>query len=343
MGAQIQTAREYINKAVTSETANTEMLILHGEQLREFIDLTVDTSVMLKDATHLTLEAPSLDLANLDIPAGRMAMGLGYTEEVSDDDQVTPVFGGRTLNPKTADVLYEFENTHLPRYNIARGQLADDIDAAVRKTLANEIENNAINSEIGGTTPDGYATGSLTTIDGWATLASSGHVVDHAGGYVNPKIFKDMWKALPAKWRADPARKSDFRFYVSDLVAIEYRDYLSRRTTSLGDLSMTQEGDLSFAGVPITPVPAIPIDKPGVLSQSDSAEEFTFILLVERGNMVVGYGPEMRFHLGLRQTDGKVQYYSWWGEFDVNYRRIDAVVVGRNIRPEVDPSLMAAY
>jgi len=343
MASQIMTAQQYINKSVTSTTADTDYLHLHGEQLSSFIDLTVDTSVMLKDATHLVLTAPNIDLANIDIPDGRMAMGLDYTEEVSDDDQVTPTFGGRNLNPQTADLRYDFEATHLPRYNIARGQLADDVDVAVRKSMANNFEDIGINAVVGGTNPDDYATGNRTTIDGWSTKASSGHVVDHAGGYINPQVFKDMWKELPAKWRFNAAKKGDFRYYVSDLLAIEYRDYLARRTTPLGDLSMTQEGDLSFAGVPITPVPAIPTDVSGVLTQSDSSSEYTFILLVERGNMVVGYGPEMIFHLGLRQSDGKVQYYSWWGEFDVQYRNIDAVVVARNVLPEVDPALSVAY
>jgi len=336
-------AAQYIQKAVTSATPNTAFLQLRGEQLRSFIDLTVDTSVMLKDADHLVLDAPSLDIATLDIPAGQMAMGLGYTQQVPAANELAPVFGGRTLTPQPADILYTFENTFLPRYNIARGQLADDIDTAVRKTMANEFERIGIMAQVGGTNPAGYAPGNMTTIDGWRVKANAGHIYDHGGGYVNPELFKEMWKLLPAKWREDTARKSDWRFYVNDTVVIEYRDYLSRRTTGIGDLSLTQENQLSYAGIPIVPVPAISITEAGVLSQSASAEEFTFVLLVERGNMVVGYGPEMTFHLGLRQTDGKVQYYAWWGQFDVQYRRIDAVVCAVNVNPVVNPALLAAY
>lgn len=338
-----QYAAQAVGKAVLSTTPNTFYSLLRNEQLRQFVDLLAEDTVMTADAQKREIaEGPGQNIATLDFADGQVVGGLAPTAAMAAADQVTPTFGGRQINLETFEVEYPYEKTVLPQDNIEGPGLEPHIQRQVEVLIRNDLERIAIRSQIGGANPALFHTGNLTTIDGWRVKGNGGHIYDHAGGFVNPLLFEEVYGNMPRMWRNNGRRHRDMRFYTSDTLVRRYRSYLSRRTTPIGDLSLTQENQLEFAGIPIIPVADIIDTESGVLSQSGSASEFTWILLVERANLLFAYGPEMRIFIHP-SLNGKTMQYNWWSRYDVQYERIDAVSLGVNVIPTVDPALAPAY
>ncbi len=330
-------------RAVTSATADTDFAHLLQEQTDEFFSLVVDMGTILKDATSINVRGPGLDIATMDIPAGRVAGGLGPMVPVPEDDELEPEYGGRLLRPASFDLAWRYEATVLPQVNIEEGAHESTVDRNARVYLGGELNRICLRSNTAGVNPVGYSDGNMTTIDGWQPKAlAGGHVYDHGGEYVHSGLFKQMFQTMPYKWRGRADQKADMRFYVNDIVEIEYRDFFSRATTPLGSLSLTQENQLTYAGIPLVAEGDINCDEAGILSQSASADEFSWLLLVQRRNLVVGYGPAMRIFVHPHES-GKFIRYNWWGQVDVNYSNIDAVVIGVNVVPEVNPALAVYY
>ena len=342
----METPEQMIGKAVIDSTTSTATwLIRNTEQVRSFISQVIDETTMMKIARHLVIDGPSLDIANYDIAMGQISGGLGETTAVTADDRVIPEFGGRNLTPVNFDVRFDISQTRLIHDNIINGALTGELTNAVQRYIGNGIEDIVINSSTGGTgpaAPAGANTGYYTSIDGLREKSLSGHIYDHSNGYVNPELFKGMLSALPTKWRG-PATASKLRYFTSVKLVDEYSDYLSRRTTPLGDLRMTQDGALAYRGIPIVPVPFIKDDDyPGALAYSGTTSGFGWVLLTMEDNIVVGWGPEMR--MGSHPSeDLKTLFVSWWGACDTNYPLIDAVVTATNLQPTIDPTLAPAY
>lgn len=338
-------AEQMVQKAiVSSETSDNTYSLLNVQQRKEFIQLTIDQTVMLKEATNIDVEGQGLDVPNIDVGEGRLIGGLGGTELPTNDQRAVPTFGGRQIRPQAFDYVYAIETTKLFHNSIVGENIADVVMNSMAVALANDIENVCINSiQDGDEWPDTNP-GFMTTIDGWRQRSMSGHVVDWAGQYVNPQLFKTMLEALPTKWRG-PAYRDRLRFYCSVQLVDEYVDYLQRRTTALGDeaLTLTREGDLVYRGIPIVPVPYIKNDYDGLNSLSGTTDAYTWVLLTMNNNLIVGWGPEMRLWQGTEQTTGKIRYVAWWGQFDTQFSIIDAVVSAVNVTPSVDPTLSPAY
>lgn len=329
-------------RAISTATTATDAQLLTNEEAMQFVELVVELGGMVQDARIIQVRGPGQEISDMDISDGHMAGGLGELETVSSSDELETVYASRTLEPKAFDLSYKYSD-RMAQMNIEEDAHESHVDRVVRMYINNEINRIALQSDTGSTNPSGYASGNMTTIDGWMKEADNGHVYDHAGGYVNPEVFKQMWMAEPFKWRSSPARKADLRFYVNDDVVIEYRDYLSRFTTPLGSLALTQENQITFAGILLQENSYITNDATGVLTQSSSSSSFTEVLLVERRNLLFGWGPEIKLHTAVDPTSGKWTYYYWCGYFDVQYERPDAVVKGVNILPTVNASLAVAY
>jgi len=337
-----QYAAQVVGKAVLSTTANTFYSLLRNEQLRQFVDLLAEDTTMTADAQKREIvEGPGQNIANLDFADGQVVGGLGCTQTMAADDELTPTFGGRQINLENFEVTYPYEKTCLPQDNIEGPALEPHVQRQVEVLIRNDMERIAIRSQIGGANPAGFHTGNLTTIDGWRIKANGGNVYDHAGGFVNPLLFEEVYGNMPRMWRNNGRRNRDMRFYTSDTLVRRYRSYLSRRLTPIGDVSLTQENQLEFAGIPIIPVADIVDTESGVLSQSGSALNFTWILLVERANLLFAYGPEMRIFIHP-SINGKFLQYNWWGRYDVQFERIEAVSLGVNIQPSLDPAIALA-
>lgn len=325
---------------VTSTTTSTTYANLPTQTQRQFIDLLLPETYFLSLANVWSVVGSEMQVPNIDIADGQVTGGLGELEEPGASDLMIPVFGGRTLAPKSFEMHYEISKTILPQVNIEGDGFDPHLRRLAETYLNNEIDRICFLSDTGGSNPTGYHTGNQTTIDGWAKLADEGNVYDHDGGYCNPAIFKKLFYLMPKKWRN--ARKADMRYWVADSVEGEYRDYLSRRQDGLGTLALTEEQPLRFSGIPMIGVSYLPTDVDGINDKSETTGSYTYVVLAEQKNFALGFGPQMTFS---RYPDkyGKFDVLNWWGQFDVDFARIEAVCKAVNVTPTVDSSLAVAY
>lgn len=326
-------------RAVTTQTPETAYQLLVNQQADRFVVLTTEIGGMVKDATKVRVNGPGLVISTMEAAEGQMSGGLGELQVVAEEDEFAPKYGGRVLHPEPFDLAYKYSRRE-DQMNIEGAGHERTVDGVVRAVLNNEFERICLNSAKGGTNPDDFAPGNMTTIDGWWVKANEGHVYDHAGGFISPEVFKQLYLHLPYKWRNQPSRKADLRFYVNDAVVIHYRDYLSRANTALGSLALTQENDVTYSGIQLTDNAYLSTEMPGVLRESGSQSQFTGALLVERANLLFGYGPQMAVNTQVHYS-GKYIWYYWVGYLDVQYERIDAVAKAINVLPSVNPELPA--
>lgn len=320
---------ELVSKALTSATTSVAAQTLNAEQVREFVRLVVSEQVGLKDSRVYRVPGPSLEISNIDIPAGQYAMGLAGNARIAVADEVTPVFDQRILSPQTLDVRLEIEQTVLFQDNLEGPGIQQTADELLADYVGNIMEDEAWNANSGGAAPAGYGTGAMTTIDGWLqTAIQSGHAIDFNGARMSTAVFREMLQAMPTKWRGDGET-----YYVSPDMTLEWAHYLEVvRATELGDVAITDDGIARYQGRAIVPVPKIRDNYAGLNALSGSDSGYTMVLLTRPDNKAIGYSPEMRVYVGMRD-DGKVAYINYWGRFDVDFINIDRVVIGYNITP----------
>ena len=343
----IASPEEMVGKAsLTASTADAAYSVLRQGQARKLIELVQDQSVMMKLALHTGIEGVGIDLGNIDMSLGKVSGGIAEGTGVTAGQENIPVFGGIELVPKTYRMKLPISTEKLMQVNVEGPALGDTVMRMAGAQLGNDLEYIAINSATGGSNLAGANTGYLTTIEGWREKAKSGHIYDHASGYVNIALFKGMLDALPLRWRRGAL--GPLRFFTSVKLVDGYVDYISRRSTPFGDAALTGnmalslDGQLSYRGIPIIGVDYILDTYDGYLEYSGTQDRYGWILLTPANNLAVAWGPQMRM-FRHPSDDGIFLYVNWWGQMDVGFPILDAVVTGMNIVPEVNPSLLPAY
>ena len=331
----------FAGKALTSATTSVAFQRLNAEQIPEFFSLVPEgQNVMSADAKMVNVKGPEMDIANINIVDGQFVGGLGSTTRINSANEVTPVFDGIALNPQAFEARLSFETTRLPLWNIAGSGLEGQMDTLLATYYFNQMEEAFIRSDTSGSDPSGYGPGSLTTIDGWIPKAVANcHVYDAGGGYVRPTLFENLLSELPVKWRANAQARAKLRYYVPSDVEAAYHFWLAtQRVNALGDMMLTDDGTLRYKGIPLIGVPKMPVDDPGILTQSYVTEGLSYIILCEPQNKIIGYNPEMRVFKHPRD-DGKETYVNLWGEYDCGYVIEDAVAIAANVKPSIDPAV----
>ncbi len=363
----------------TNENYKGPYVSIKNESLDEFIRLVIDETTILNQVATVQLRGDNLELPNVNIAPGQMAGGLGKMEPIdgtANAQFVKPTYGGRTLTVKPFDLRYKYEETNFPRINIEREGMRSTIDELMRRYIGNETERISLNSRTSGikhTSWVDFNTGNMTTTDGWFAKALSGaHIlnVDPAGTtpyYVQPNLFKSMWQLLPTKWHA---RKDEFVFFVASNVEVEYNAFFSGRQTALGDQALVSGARTAWSGIPLSPIPSIPVDERHVTAirpdtgstevnltgpdygidqkyswsinsegegyQTSDTELYTWVMLARPANLVLGYGPEFKVSRVL-DNSAKFSWYNFWGQFGVEFFNIDEVVLAINVTPTIDP------
>jgi len=338
----VLTPEVLVGKSVTSATADTAYLLLETEQIRDLFELVVDQNVMSAMGRLVNVQAPDQDIANVDIDDGQMTGGLGATTQMDAGDELSPVFAGVNLAPEPFEIRYPFETTRLPLWNIVGERLEGTMDQLVGRYYFNQLEEVLIHGDTGGANPAGYATGMMTTVDGWMTQAQANcNVYDHGGDDVRALLFEEMLDAMPDKWQGTEQQRAAMRFFVPSKVERKYKAWLkATRQTALGDMELTEDGGIAYSGIKLVGVPKMHTNDAGVLTQSAVASGLSQCLLCEPSNLLVGYNPQMRVFKHPRD-DGKVLYVNLWGEYDCGFLNEDAVVVGVNVEPELAAAVEA--
>jgi len=176
------------------------------------------------------------------------------------------------LQPVELMTPFEVSDT-FSDHNIEGENVQDTIVRMMATQTGNDIEELLITADIlgeaklesdlleGGSATDYIKDSFLGLIAGWLRLADSGNVVDLEGASISANVFSRMLNTMPIKFRRDRAR---LRFVCSPDLEQLFRERISTRATSMGDMALTEAGNIRVFGVEIVPVPIFPFQPPVV-------------------------------------------------------------------------------
>jgi len=303
-----------LQKAVdTTELADGGLLATG--QADSFVDMSLDQSVMLKDARVVRMRSAVMELDRI-ATSGRVSQL--RTEGVAPDALSVPAFSKVILT--AVDIITPFEITmEALEDSIAQGTLEDTVIRVMARQTATDLEELAIQGDTA--SEDTFLQG----LDGWRKLAEGGNVVDLEGATLDKTGLAAMYRALPNKYKRN---HGDLRFYFAPEAVQDWHDSFSERTGELGDNALTSAQAPPYMGVPLTSVPSIPIDQDGVNEYEGT--DLTYGFLTPRENLVFGIHRDIRIDKDRDILRG-MNIYTITSRVAVEFEQDDAVVVAVNV------------
>jgi HK97 family phage major capsid protein len=286
--------------------ANDGLAPLSLEQADEFIRLMTVGQSMLKDVKVVTNPANKWEQPIIEF-SGRIT---------KNNAQHANLEGERLTNaerskPSTGKLIL---SSHLLRAEVpitdevfedvaARADFRESLTALIADRVGNDIEDLLLNGDTAHPT-DTY----LTQMDGWikqAKTAGSGagnatvHVYNaSADGQDYQAIFRRLLIDMPDRFKRN--LESDGRFYVPQRLVEKYRDQLSARGTAMGDMMLTQGGELKYQGILIKPVVT--------LATTAGSPDTSHVLLTNRNNLFAGFRRQVTFETWRDPREGVTSF-----------------------------------
>lgn len=141
--------------------------------------------------------------------------------------------------------------------------------------------------------------------------------------------YAAMLKNMPAKYKMQGL--GNFVFLNSDLVTQDYITALSARATALGDAVFTGQITPQYGRVPIVDVPLMPVDLGSDARALDhygilGIGEYTDVLLVPKGNLIVGMQKEIKME-PQRSAADECTYYFYTMKVALAIENVNACVL----------------
>lgn len=305
---------EMLQKAVDTTDLAAGGLLSTGQADR-FVDMSLDQSVMLKDARVVTMRSAVMELDKI-ATTGRVSQL--RSEGVAPESLSEAGFSKVTLT--AVDIITPFEITmEALEDSIERGSLEETVIRVMARQTATDLEELAIEGDTASADPF------LQGLDGWRKLAEDGNKVDLEGATLDKSGLAEMYRALPDKYKRN---HDDLRFYFAPATVQDWHDTFSDRASDLGDTALTSAQAPPYMGVPVTAVPAIPTDLAGVDEHSGS--DLTYGFLTPRENLVLGIHRDIRIDKDRDILRG-VNIYTITTRVAVEFEADDAVVVAVNV------------
>jgi len=316
-------AGDKLQKAITTTTLDGGGR-LNQEQANAFIDLTVDSSTLLKMCRVLRRSNPKGEF-------DKLLFGDVVTEGADELEDT-----GNVFEPTHSKVEYSTKKLR-SAIDISRETLEENIEGTgYRSTVMTSLGTRiGTDLELLAIQGDETAYAAVNTRrgrllrrnDGWFKQGLSGHTVDVQGGTITKTIFSQLIRALPVQFKQNRAA---LRFFASPSIVQDYRDQLANRETTLGDNSLTGAGPLMVFGVPIVEIPLIPEDL-NSLNGSDVWGDASFIWLTYPQNFVhvITRDIEVYWEFKPRKDGWESTTYT---RVDDIYENVDALVTGYNLR-----------
>jgi HK97 family phage major capsid protein len=303
-----------LQKAVDTTDLASGGLLSTGQADR-FVDMSMDQSVMLKDARTVRMHSAVMELDKIGT-SGRVSQL--RTEGVAPGSLSEPGFSKVTLT--AVDIITPFEITMAAlEDSIERGNLEDTVIRVMARQTATDLEELAIQGDE--TSGDPFLQG----LNGWRKLAEDGNTVDFTGSTLDKAGLADMYRALPDQYKRN---HGDLRFYFAPAAVQDWHDTFSDRASDLGDEALTSAQAPPYMGVPVKSVPSIPTDLAGVDGHTGS--DLTYGFLTPRENLVFGIHRDIRIDKDRDILRG-VNIYTITTRIAVEFEEDDAVVVAVNV------------
>lgn len=252
--------------------------LMNPEQADTFIRMMQDTPTILRDARVVPMASDTRKVEKLGFGTRILRPGQEGTA-LAAGDRSAPTTGTVTLNAQ--EVIAEINITYdTLENNIEKGRLQDTIMQLIVDRASLDIEELILNGDTASS--DAY----LAMLNGLRKQTTS-HVVDHASAAFSKDVFKKGYKAVPAKYLRNP---SEWRYYTSTGLEVEWKDSVAARQTNLGDMAL--EGKLATAyGVPVKGTAMLlPYDNGAATMVSD-------VLLTHPKNILVGFSRNIRIEV----------------------------------------------
>jgi len=304
-----------LQKAVdTSDLAGGGLL--STDQADRFVDLSLDQSVMLKDARVVRMRSAVMELDKI-ATSGRVSQL--KTEGVAPGSLSEPVFSKVTLT--AVDIITPFEITmEALEDSIERGELEGTVIGVMARQTATDLEELATQGDT--SSSDDFLKG----LDGWRVLAEDGNVVDFAGATLDKAGLSDMYKALPDRYKRN---HGNLRYYFAPAGVQDWHNTFADRGTVAGDEVLLSGAVPPYMGVPVVSIPNIPTDEEGVMGY-ESGPNLTYGFLTARQNLVFGIHRDVRIDKDKDILRG-VNIYTITTRVAVELEEDDAIVLAVNI------------
>ncbi|MHC1578110.1 MAG: hypothetical protein ACXQT6_05435 [Candidatus Methanospirareceae archaeon] len=292
---------------------------LSNAQLKKFINLTVDQTVLLNPKRNIvktiTFKGDKHDLDTISAVSRGLrkpsAISSGYRKGYPNVDAVVPTLARRELSTEEVALTYVLPYSVIED-NIEGTKINDTLAKTYAKGFGNDLEDLALNGLGSGADPF------LSIAKGFIQIlkdeAADTHVVDTNGStdYIDT-VFPAMLKEFPNKWRSNP---ENLVFLVTWDAYETYQAQVGKRATSLGDRALTEGISLKYMGIEVVPVGFMPDG---------------YSILTSRGNPVVGFKRQMRVenqkvprHLVVETTISARIGFQW--------KVLDQVVLAYNVQ-----------
>lgn len=289
--------------------------LLNAAQADRFIDMSLDQSVMLKDARVVRMRSAVMELDKI-ATTGRVSQL--KSEGVAPSVLSEPAFSKVTLT--AVDIITPFEiTTEALEDSIERGDLEETVIRVMARQTATDLEELAIQGDTESSDPF------LAGLDGWRVQAEDGHIVDFEGATLDKDGLSAMYRKLPDAYKRN---HGDLRFYFAPAAVQDWHDSFAERGTAGGDAALVSQYAPPYMGVPVVSVPNIPTNLEGVGGYQGTG--LSFGLLTPRENLVFGVHRQVRIEKDKDILRG-VNIYTITTRVAVALEETDAIVVAVNV------------
>jgi len=290
--------------------------LLTTSQADRFIDLSLDQSVMLKDARVVRMRSAVMELDKI-ATSGRVSQL--KSEGVAPESLSEPAFSKVTLT--AVDIITPFEITmEALEDSIERGELEETVIGVMARQTATDLEELAIQGDTDSS--DDFLKG----LDGWRVLGAEGQVVDLAGATLDKGGLSAMYKALPDRYKRN---HRDLRYYFAPGSVQDWHDTFADRGGVASDEALLSGAVPPYMGVPVVSVANIPTDQEGVMGYENGGN-LTYGFLTPRQNLVFGIHRDVRIDKDKDILRG-VNIYTITTRVAVELEEPDALVVAVNV------------
>jgi hypothetical protein len=271
------------------DNASLPNSVLSREQADRFIDMVVDTSVLMKYVRVERVNNKSGEVNKLDI-ADVVTEGANTTSRASTRTPSEKVMSYDCEKYRSAfDITSDFEED-----NIEGAAIRDKLMTMFTKRISTDTEIAAIQGDDSLTTGDSSSAlnNLLGVNDGWSKILKaevpSAQQVDAAGAAPSAKLYYDMRRKIPARYRvAKPSYKWIMPSGPYDKWSLDW----SARETSGGDAALSNWLVPPPWGIDRIEVPLMPEDLTWGTAGTDGSE----IWLTPPENLVVFFRRDITF------------------------------------------------
>lgn len=299
LGMMPRGSRKSFRKAVMTTSAPS---IIQPEEADRLIDLIVDESKLWQQASVVRMETDRKMVRFIDLTAGILRPRVCGVEH--DTASITATSCELHAVELVAQIPICDDVLDI---NLEGAELEQHILNMVAKVLANELEVWALMANTDGSyTSPLVNAATMALIDGWYKQLQGGHVLDAglatdtSGRAIHPCKLSDLKKALPTKWRTNPA---GMKFFMASDMTEDWLSILAGRQTGLGDASLTGEVPMKHGKSPIEDIPLLPTDLTNCSSGSFAPGNGTFMFYTDPANLVLGINREITYE---RWREGKM-------------------------------------